>query len=173
MFHTLDLIRITPAGAPPLSCNCNLRRQSCRGRIRDGTPLPSLPGLWQQPGSPPTQEKPHWTPPRCLKAPCGALGFFKQTPKKAAEVRESRREEGGGGGASEATVKPGSFLPQGPPAGWVTQVGAGRANLLWSSTTLTQVIKWDISPPVADISDTTLCFLVSTMLLLYFLLGLL
>lgn len=34
-------------------------------------------------------------------------------------MRDSKKGRGGGG-ASEATVKPGSFLPLGPPACWVT-----------------------------------------------------
>lgn len=156
MFHTLDLIRITPAGwlagAPPLSCscNCNLRRQSCRGRIRDGPHRPL-----RTTRKPPHPRKSTQNTP-LFESSVLRCGVFQADAKKAAEVRESRRREEGGlprprwnQGVSCLKVR----LPVG------SQVGAGRANLLWSSTTQTRdKVRHYLSCRSYFRNNTTLCF---------------
>lgn len=81
------------AGAPPLSCscNCNLRRQSCRGRIRDGPHRPL-----RTTRKPPHPRKSTLNTP-LFESSVLRCGVFQADAKKAAEVRESRRrrEEGG------------------------------------------------------------------------------
>lgn len=81
------------AGAPPLSCscNCNLRRQSCRGRIRDGPHRPL-----RTTRKPPCPRKSTLNTP-LFESSVLRCGVFQADAKKAAEVRESRRrrEEGG------------------------------------------------------------------------------